>query len=299
MHWFCFVPHIISVKTCAAFLADGHGFLKRACHGGPAEHQHHGAGHRVPTYTSAATSRRSSESKPHTNVAALFACHVQASDTLFLFCLGSDNVWRRPDDAGHCHVTRPGSQHGATVWLSWGLSPLLLTLHGMKMWLNVSQWCEKLSNYWVNFSLCFRKQHVGVRKRTGEPGRGQRRRRPVVWSVSWRPSRWIPRSFMLSRTPCCPVASTFSTSCPTQCTDSVTYWWLPSRGAARSTEILSLDRLSIRSVDKWMFTLQSGFIKHSVCMHWLTGGGFSGFIAIKSILKKKQHSCTNCCCDVV
>lgn len=28
-----------------SLLADGYGFLKRACHGGSTEHQHHGAGH--------------------------------------------------------------------------------------------------------------------------------------------------------------------------------------------------------------------------------------------------------------
>lgn len=43
--------------------ADGHGFLKRTCLRSSTKHQHHGAGHRVPSDASTASSRWSSKSK--------------------------------------------------------------------------------------------------------------------------------------------------------------------------------------------------------------------------------------------
>lgn len=73
-----------------------------------------------------------------------------------------------------------------------------------------------------NTYLFFRKRHAGERRRTGEQGNVQRKKRHAVWSASWKQSLWTHRSFTPSPTPCFLVASIFWMSCLTQFTDSVT-----------------------------------------------------------------------------
>lgn len=46
---FGFLSYHGSLRSCILFVAHGHGLHKGTCHGGPVEHQHHGAGHRVPS----------------------------------------------------------------------------------------------------------------------------------------------------------------------------------------------------------------------------------------------------------
>lgn len=90
--WHCYVTSFYSfffhnlISLCLSVVcgvpADGYGFLKRTCHGGSTEHQHHGAGHRVPPYTPSSTSWWSSKSKLYTQ--------KHTHSTLVLY-----NVWER------------------------------------------------------------------------------------------------------------------------------------------------------------------------------------------------------------